>query len=440
MYLTISIIVAIISYYLFKRTGADMNPRGLNMLSWIYYVQFICFSLIGATCTVYGVDHHYVISTISYNNNIRFWGWVFVLYTMVAFPLSIIFIKISFNGHDFVERNIKVKSIVYRKPFVALFTLFSLFACLYPLYTAQYVGFIYIISGHVSAQEGISYSRNFTGNIYVKNIFAQLLSILTSMIWYIEWKITSEKKAMILFVIMMFFAILMLTQNNSKAPLIEYFISFIMLRIYLQGRISRKLFCALLILSCLGIILMYIKIAGLNISEIFSSYNSGVLCRIFFSQIAGLFKTLEYFPTLHDFIGFSSISRADSSLIGYEYMNRSARIVMSFFNTCGIEDGSAGVMNSLFIAEAWANYGIMGVVVSPWIVGLITGFVYYSTTNNRSLMYGAVYGYLSLRIPITGGFNDFIYPVGLAIPFVLTFVMTITIKRLNQKQTTYSAK
>ena len=172
MYLTISIIVAIISYYLFKRTGADMNPRGLNMLSWIYYVQFICFSLIGATCTVYGVDHHYVISTISYNNNIRFWGWVFVLYTMVAFPLSIIFIKISFNGHDFVERKIKVKSIVYRKPFVALFTLFSLFACIYTLYTAQYVGFINIISGHVSAQEGISYSRNFTGNIYVKNIFA----------------------------------------------------------------------------------------------------------------------------------------------------------------------------------------------------------------------------------------------------------------------------
>lgn len=424
MYFLCSIVVAIISYFLFKRSGADMNPRGVNMLSWIYYVQFICFSLIGATCAVYAIDNHYIISSIHNNQTtVRFIGWLMVLYSMVAFPLGILIVKKMFSMR-YVLRHDNSYYIIYKYPLLYIFTILSIASCLYVLYESHYIGLLNIITGTASAQTRINYVRNFAGNEYIRNIFAQTLSILLSMAWYIEWKTIRKSKAKLFFYIMIFFAVLMTTQSFAKAPIINLFISFVMLRIYLFGRLSRKFWITSVILSCLGIVIMYIKVTGVDLSAILNSYNTGILGRVFFSQIAGLFKTLEFFPSEHAFIGFSSISRLIAQLLGNEYTDRSARIVMEIFNPRGVSNGTAGVMNSLFIAEAWANWGMIGAVLSPWITGVVTGVIYYITVNNRNLVYGAVYGYLSLKIPITGGFNDFIYPVGLLLPFFIIFLIT----------------
>lgn len=425
MYFLCSIVVAIISYFLFKRTGADMNPRGVNMLSWIYYVQFVCFSLIGATCAVYGIDNHYIISSIQHNNHntIRFMGWLMVLYTMIVFPLGILMVKKFFLQHcmlHFISRDKEM----YKYPLLYFFTFLSMISCIYVLYVSDYIGLLNIITGTASAQTRINYVRNFAGNEYIRNIFAQTLSILLSMAWYIMWKTTRRWRAKLFFYIMIFFAVLMTTQSFAKSPIINLFISFVMLRIYLFGRLSRKFFVTSVILSCLGIVIMYIKVTRVDLSAILNSYNTGILGRVFFSQIAGLFKTLEFFPSEHAFIGFSSISRLIAQLLGNEYTDRSARIVMEIFNPRGVSNGTAGVMNSLFIAEAWANWGMIGAVLSPWITGVVTGVIYYITVNNRNLMYGTVYGYLSLKIPMTGGFNDFIYPVGLLLPFFFIFLIT----------------
>lgn len=429
MYFLCSIVVAIISYFLFKRTGADMNLRGLNMLSWIYYVQFICFSLIGATCAVSGIDNHYIISSIQHNQNtIRLMGWLMVLYSMIVFPLGILLVK------KFLPQHCALYSVnnigMYKYPLLYFFTFLSITSCIYVLYISHYIGLLNIITGMASAQTGINYARNFAGNGYIKNIFAQTLSILLSMAWYIEWKTTRNGVAKLFFHIMIFFAALMATQSFAKSPIINLFISFVMLRIYLFGRLSRKFFVASAVLSCLGIVVMYIKVTRADLSTILNSYNTGVLGRVFFSQIAGLFKALEFFPSEHEFIGFSSISRLIAQWFGTEYIDRSARIVMEIFDPRGVSNGTAGVMNTLFIAEAWANWGMIGALLSPWITGLVTGVIYYIIVNNRNLMYGAVYGYLSLMIPITGGFNDFIYPIGLLLPFFFIFlIVKIKFKR-----------
>ena len=425
MSLLCSIVVALISYFLFKRTGADMNPRGLNMLSWIYYVQFICFSLVGATCVVYNVDDHYVISSILHNSDeIRVMGWMLVLYAMIAFPCGILITKKLFINRKGILMPVVPCRLMFSYPLLYFFTVVSIASCIYVLYVSQYIGALNIISGAVSAQDRINYTRHFIGNEYVRNILAQTLSVLLSMMWYIECKIAHKIRDKYFFYITLFFAVLMMTQSYAKSPIINLFISFIMLKVFLFGRLSRKVFVTVVFLSCVGIVLMYIKTAAMDLSMILSGYNKGVLGRVFFTQIAGLFKTLEFFPSEHDFINFSSISMLITRLFGSEYIERSARIVMTLFNPNGVIDGTAGVMNTLFIAEAWANWGIVGVLFSPWITGIITGFIYYITIHNKNLMYAAAYGYLSIRIPVTGGFNDFIYPVGLVMPFIFIFFIT----------------
>lgn len=427
MYLLVSICVAITSYYLFKKTGVDMNLRGLNMLSWVYYMQFITCCLVGATCAVYNVDNHYVITTVVQNaEQIRFYGWVLVLYTMIIFPISVILVKKIFLP-CLKKRSciIHSASITEKYPVIYILTFLAVISCIYVFYVSKYVGLINMVCGQVNLQEGISFSRNFAGNVYIRNIFAQMLSSLLSMVWYIELKLTHTRRARFFFILTLVFAILMVTQNYSKAPIIMLFISFIMLRIQLFGRLSRKHFLIGLATSIAGIIIMYINITDMSLPQIFSSYKTGILGRIFFSQISPLFKTLEYFPTVHGFIGFSSISRLLTTLIGSVYVDRSARIVMMLFNPEGVEIGVAGVMNTLFVAEAWANWGYIGALISPWITGIITGIIYYTTTKAKNLIYRVIYAYLSVRIPITGGFNDFIYPIWVILPCLLVMLMIL---------------
>lgn len=406
-----------------------MNLRGINMLSWIYYERFVCLSLVGATLTVYNIDNHYVISTIAHNSPIRFTGWLLVLYSMIIFPLGVLCVKKFFQ-------NRRAKLILstdiyptYQYPLLYFLTFISIVSCIYVFFISGYIGLFNILTGQATAEARISYSRHFAGNVYVRNILAEGLSFLLSMIWYTKWKCSNKKQAKCYFYIMLCFAVLMTTQNYAKGPIIHLFLSFVMLRIYLFGRLSKKAFISMSSAAVLGIMLVYILVAKADISQIFSSYNSGILGRIFLSEVAGLFKAFQFFPAEHDFIGFHSISRLLMGLLGSEYVDRSARIVMTLFNPSAVASGTAGVMNSLFIAEAWANWGWLGALLSPLIVGMITGIIYYSTTCKKNVYCAALYGYLALRIPITGGFNDFIYPIGILIP--LSFAILIVFTRVS---------
>ena len=48
---------------------------------------------------------------------------------------------------------------------------------------------------------------------------------------------------------------------------------------------------------------------------------------------------------------------------------RSARVIMEYLNPEGVVSETTGVMNSLYMAEAYANFGNLGLLLSPIIVG-----------------------------------------------------------------------
>jgi len=158
------------------------------------------------------------------------------------------------------------------------------------------------------------------------------------------------------------------------------------------------------------LVLFYVFFMKTNIFLNLFQYNQSITGRVILGQIAGLFKSLEYFPTDVDFIGFSSLSNFLSRFFNYEYAERSARTIMSLFNPRGIELGTAGVMNSLFIAEAWANWGIAGILISPLWVGFLIETVYLILLKSaKTPIFLGIFALLSVKWPITGGVNDFIY-------------------------------
>jgi hypothetical protein len=128
----------------------------------------------------------------------------------------------------------------------------------------------------------------------------------------------------------------------------------------------------------------------------------------------------DIFPVHYDFIGFSSLSNFLSNTLNYDYVDRAARIAMYHFNPRGVESGIAGVMNSIYIAEAWANFGLFGVLISPlWVGFLLQSLYIFFLRRPKNPVYLGFFVSFSIGGSVTGGFNDYIYNPGLVMMFML---------------------
>jgi hypothetical protein len=94
------------------------------------------------------------------------------------------------------------------------------------------------------------------------------------------------------------------------------------------------------------------------------------------------------------------------------------------FNPRGVEDGQGGVMNSIFIAEAWANFGVIGVLVSPFWVGFLIQSLYlFFLRKPKNPVYLAFFVSFSIGGSVTGGFNDYIYNPGFMLMIIILLLI-----------------
>jgi hypothetical protein len=194
---------------------------------------------------------------------------------------------------------------------------------------------------------------------------------------------------------------------------VEYLLGFLFLFVLAKGAIKKRV----LVTSALGVIgllvVMYIFVGGVSDPSVLFSYNSGIVGRILLSQSAGTYLSFDLFPDSVTHLGFSSVSNLLSSLAGWEHGERSARILMETYRPDRVAEGTVGVINSLFIAEAWANFNLRGVLLAPFYVGLVIQllFLFFLRMPKTPLILGP-FAYFSYKSSVTGGFNDYFYNGG----------------------------
>lgn len=448
MYLVISLIVLFFSFFLFRAASGSMALNQLNMISYIFYKSLFLESFIGSLLIVYQLDNHYVINTIS-NPNVRIYGWMCVLYTMIALPTGILIankllakktIKHQFRHYmakplttHFSFQDSYIRIILYG------LTLISFLSILYTFYQIRSFPIAELIYGDLSrssaAQLRQETTRNFSGIVYIRNIFGLLITPILSYITYCYWKITNKTFDCLWFFLSILQSIIILAYNLEKSPLAFFVLSFIFLQVFVKKKVSYKLLITFTISVFLILITMYIAILGTDFSDVsvlLFNYNIGITGRIILSQIAGLFMAFDYFPNIHPFIGLASMSKLISSLLGIQYVDRFGRIAMTLFNPSAVASGTAGTMPSLFVAEAWANFGIIGVILSPLWVGFLIGIVYMLFLNSKkSPVFLGLFVYFSYKWPVTLGFNDFIYNGGIIATILIMFTSLIVAYRLK---------
>jgi len=405
-------------------------------MSWIFYYNFILQSILGAILIINGIDDHYIINKIQYNST-RLLGYYAIMYSIVAFPIGMLLSnaifkqkKISLAFYNYTHKKIH-KEVRYNdsivKMLLVLLSVICILSVFYVLYTIGNIPLFSLFSGsntlELAGFRG-DMTRHFPGNEYIKNIIALGLTPLLSYISYAYKKLDNTTFNKLWFTTMFICSILIVTYSLSKSPLIVYLLSFIFMKVYLDGSISKKTIAIGGIGALTIIIFLYVFISkDINIATLFR-YNSGIFGRIMLSQVSGTFLSFDIFPNSVEHLGFSSISGFLSDILNLNYSERSARILMEYINAGGVEAGTAGVVNSLFIGEAWANFGIIGLVLSPIYVGFVIQSLYLFFLNSpKTPFFVGLFVTYSMSSRVTGGFNDYIYNIDIITKLILILVI-----------------
>lgn len=426
---------------LFYRAAGSLSLKSLNMNSIMYYFLLVwCF--VGASVIFCGFRDHYLLAKCS--EDVLAEGYFIILYAIVSLPLYVILFQrlIGINNYKhfmdkFINKEFALDNEQGVFKVVCFLTMLGTLALIYTFYILGYIPIIELFKGNVGILlERVTITRDFAGNQYIRNIFALTMLPMLSYLAYIYYRITNRRNWKWLFFILLFLAILCKTYNFAKGPVIFYIFYFYLLDVLL-GRIkSYKKIMYICVASIIFIVLLYMYLLDFDGNLI--SMTMGPMGRIFITQIATSFLHFQIFPDVVSYLDGSSFPQSCSFLFNFfleksEYGIRSGRVVMEVFNPAGIALNVAGVMNSLFVAEAYANFGYWGVLFSPVIVAIAMTIIPNLVISGKKtpiklLLY--VICTIEWTQCVTGGFVDYICNVNLIIQFSILYLVNLISKNI----------
>ncbi|MBR3844305.1 MAG: hypothetical protein IKM39_02230 [Clostridia bacterium] len=425
----IVVAVFILFTFLFYKAAGTLSVKKLNMISFSYYLILI-FAFIGASCVFCGFRNHYLIQKVSEAAIDK--TYLILSYTIIMLPLTIWVCNVLFRVKNmkkeytfFLEKETLWQG-TSQSMFVTVVVLTAV--CLGSMvYVFWMMGYFPPLAFLTKTADELNFmriqdTRGFAGNSYIRDLVMCSLTPLVSYIAYIYMRKTKEAKWLILFAVLFVASVIVKTYNFEKAPVVYYIIYLYILEVLMGNIKSLKAIALVGVVGGAAVFFFYYVISGYS-GELFT-ISSGPGGRIFMTQIATLFLHVDAFPNVHPFLNGASLPTLFTDFLGMpDSWVRSGGIVMNIYNQTAVSQGIAGVMNSIFAAEAWANWGTTGVAIAPVIVGAIysasTCFIVKAKKSPAMLVI-----YLILFINFTGallgGFVDYLYPL-MTIVFALIF-------------------
>ncbi|MCR8850560.1 oligosaccharide repeat unit polymerase [Rossellomorea sp. SC111] len=417
VYILIWILTLGISLFLFKKSSGSLSLFKPNMLSIIFYYSFFFSSFIGALLIVLGIDDNYMINRIR-DDSVRVTGFYFICYIMIFTPLTMFVISnlLGFKGEkefkEYLEKPISVQREDSKdiKMVFSITSIICLFAIAYVTLKLDKIPIIEMFKGSGNLGElRIEASHNFRGNIYIKNILAMGLTPILSLVAYAFAVGTKQLFWKLSFVVLFASSLYISIYDLQKAPIFFYLLMLILISIYLgRLKLNWKKVTLIGLLGVSFITILYIFVQKIAISEFFQ-YNTGPIGRIILTQIAPFYLHLEFFSN-YDLNG-SSLPSIFLDLYNIEHV-RSARVVMEAYYPEKVQSGIAGVLNTLYAGEAFANFGYKGILFSTFYIGIFTQLLYIlfiRLPKHPFLL--ALFVYFSINIPrvMVGGITEFIF-------------------------------
>lgn len=439
----VSILVLCISCYLFSKAAGTLSLRRLNTVSYVFYVQIVLLAFIGSVLVATGLaDFHYLIKPV--HEETKIWAWLGVLYSMIAMPSAMIMLNMAFNLRA-RERFLKYidAPVIFRQGPVLSFTILLLFAfisLLVLLYTFSHVEAVPLFTAlqgdkEAAAIQRITVRRDFGGIEYITNLLGFLMMPVFA--YYAAIYAFVRKKAIywLIFFFCFLCTSLLLAYDTQKAPVVFFFIGFSILNTLVNGAVSMK---RLILYSAISVVIIvggYSLTTNKNALQQVFDIKSALWTRVFITEYGGYVLSLEYFPDIIKAptwqIGLPTVVLDFFELSKVE----SARLLMIVVNPEGVKKGEANLVSSYYLGEAWANYGWAGLILAPFVVGIVIQLVHiFLLKNPKEPLIIAFYSYMTVRWLLNSGFVSFLYLKIIIYPLVLYLIFKSLMKLLANRK------
>ncbi len=440
-----SIITIVISFKLYKRASGSLSIYKLGPISISFYV-LLFLSYIGTVVLALNKVNHPMLRYLRHGN-IKTEAFFITSILMIVFPLVICGLNklFKYNPSKYQEYRESEVKLEYKGNIEFITVLIASVVCISSIvYVFAKIGiadnpFFNIIRGEGAKELALlrmDIANKFTGvSGYIKNIFALALTPFISYIAYVYMRKKKKKKWIILFVVLFLFSNVMVFYNLQKASIIIYWGNFVVLSILYGDKIKLRYIIALGLISLILLFLMYIFIAKQGL-DVLLSFENPIFKRIFITTPTGFFLHMEVFTyRMLKLNGASMPGLIASKIFGFNEVIRSSGVVMSAVNFEGVKSGTSGVYNGLFLGEAFANFGGLGMVIAMIHVPVVFFILNYVFTKiKKTPIYLALFSYLTVNLVWTlhGGYSDYIYNIVWIIVIAVAIAMSLFNKTLNK--------
>lgn len=436
------IMVVFCSYKLFRTAAGTLSFGKINIISYIYYLC-ILQCLCGAGLVSLGYNKHYMLDKLIFSTDSITSATFAIYFMMLVMPFFMIVVfklfKFSpqYEYDKFLKEEIKEPS--NNKIFVCIVivVIIQAIALAILLYKIGYLPilkmFFHNSEFDLNIERQINSDIQIFGTPYVKGIIVLFGIPIISYITAAYALVNRELKWIVVAGVCFVMAFIIKTYDFSKSPLVFHFVVYLLIVIYYKGGIKNK-FILLFGGGMVCILLVFYNLFGYEGSYL-DIYN-GILGRTLFTQFGTLCCHFDMFPGIFDYLDGKSLYPTILKLVGMdpETHIRSAQLVMDFYGSDHVYEGTAGVMNAVFIGEAYANWGYLGVFASVLWVGIFVALIFILIMKAKKTP--ATLAFLATATQLIGsmtqgGFVEFLYSSSLIL-LIVGFLILIYMNEIVQ--------
>jgi hypothetical protein len=439
IYLILLTAACIAGLWIANNQGAKIFSTKLNFVVWYFIVEFFVTSVLSAySITDSSVRTNAVFRLIPEGEFPRIQILWILSWCAVALPTGFYFanillkkLKLEINYEFFLDQKFKTvgRVFVFENIWLSIITL-------YTAYVIYKIGFIPQLESLNWSPLEIAHFRGdmthfFPASVHLKELIGIRIIPIFSFYYFSHFIKKRSRSSLILFLVHLVLSIFFVTINLNKSGLAYYAVGLIIAYGLVKEEVKLKHLITSVIVVFVTLLASYTMLKK-EVNILKSA--KGIYHRIVQTESYGNYYSLYYFPKHHKHIGSSSISNFIEKL-GFEYSLPAARIMMKTIDKKGYKDGRAGYFTSSFIGEAWANWGLSGIIFGPIIVGFIIKFLIGIMINlPKTYLSCALIAYISHSFRIASGINNIIFPRYLIV-ILLLFFCTLKVSELFSDKT-----
>lgn len=347
-------------FYLLLLAGGEKLTR-VNVFT-VLIASLVLFSYVGLLpLYFYWDEYRYAIGI---TDRSRIWSLLLMSSWSIA---SILLVKILFSlifKPVYFSVNIK-KSSEFETIKLVLLLFISLFIFYNYLNRVDSIAILSVFDGD-TAHSRSRMGNDFGSGYHWYKLFLYDVGAFITYAFFASFLIFRTRGYLALFLLSLFYSIFIALMATEKAPLAYLVVGLFIVFIYVKRRgvvnIKNILLLVALILSFLS--LLYIVFMG---ADSFVKGLMGVFSRAFTGGIMPAYFYLEYYPDVHEF-AYGKTLPNPKGIFDFEPYRYTVDVMNWVFPSVA-EKGLVGSMPTVFWGEAYVNFGVVGVILIPPLVG-----------------------------------------------------------------------